>query len=305
MVGASASSAVVVGVDGSGTDGSALAWAAGTALAHGVPLHLVHATEALTVGAVEDDPGIGGPGVLDAVRRETDEPRVARAAEERVRREWPDLEVVVTETVGSASGALLEHQDDARMIVVGSGRKGMLGQLLLGTTSLNVAMHARCPVAVVPQGVRTDQPPRGRVLVAVDGSRDSAAAALVAWAEAAVRKATVVCVTAWYLEVVRGYVVTEPDSPEWQAIEERQRQRVEAATAAARAQHPDVPVEVEVAQGPSSRVLVERTGEADLLVMGSRGRGGFAGKLLGSVSHKVLQAARSPVIVVKPRKAAR
>lgn len=73
--------------------------------------------------------------------------------------------------------------------------------------------------------------------------------------------------------------------------------------AQARSRYPGVAVDIQIVHGPSSQVLAQWSGEADLLVMGSRGRGGFAGKLLGSVSHTVLQAARWPVVVVKAPRA--
>lgn len=290
-----------MGVDGTGTDASALAWAAKAADLHGVPLRVVHSNEVTVAGAVEDDPAMSGSAVMDMLR-EQGAPRFAEDAVAGVRERYPDLQVEFTEAIGAASGALLDHQDDALMIVVGSGQRGGIGGFLLGTTSLNTAMHARCPVAVVNHEVRVTPELADRVVVAVDGSRDSAAAAVVAFQEAALRQAPAVCLSSWYLEVVDGFVVTEPVSPEWKAIEDRQRQRIEAAIRTARRRFPDVEVQIEIVHGPSARVLTEATGKSDLMVMGTRGRGGFAGKLMGSVSHKVLQAAACPVIVVKAPK---
>lgn len=289
----------MAGVDGSGTDAAAVMWAAKAATLHHVPLHLVHAAEVTAVGALEDDPSMSTPAVMDVLRREGKAPPFAREAAARVKELYPDLVVEVVESSGAASGALLEFQDEALIIVVGSGQKGGIGQFLLGTTSLNIAMHARCPVAVVNQEVAITTDLADRVLVAVDGSRDSAAAAVVAFREASLRSVPVVCLSSWYLEVVDGFVVTEPDSPEWKVIEERQRERVEASIKVARSRYPDVEVQVEIMHGPSTKTLSEATGRTNLMVIGTRGRGGFAGKLLGSVSHKVLQAASCPVIVVK------
>lgn len=290
---------IVAGVDGTGTDASAVLWAAKAAGLHQVPLRLVHAAEVTAVGALEDDPSMSSPAVLEVLRREGKAPQFAQDAAAEVSGIYPDLTVEVVEASGAASGALLSFQDEAEMIVVGSGQKGGIGQFLLGTTSLNTAMHATCPVAVVNQEVKVTAAFADRVLVAVDGSRDSAAAAVVAFQEASLRSVPVVCLSSWYLEVVDGYVVTEPDSPEWKAIEDRQRERVEASVKVARSRYPDVEVQVEILHGPSTRTLSEATGRTNLMVIGTRGRGGFAGKLLGSVSHKVLQAAACPVIVVK------
>ncbi|WP_194288450.1 universal stress protein [Ornithinicoccus halotolerans] len=289
---------VVVGVDGSGTDRSALEWAARAAVRYGTGLRVVHASEVLAAGAIEDDPVMASPAVLEALYAH-DEERVAPRLAEEVRRDYPGLEVTVTEASGAASATLLDQQDDALLLVVGSGRRGRPGEQVLGTSALSTSMHAHRPVVVVPQGVETDREAPAKVVVAVDGSRDSRAAAQVAMVEAELTGAAVVAVSAWYLEVVNGYVVTEPDSEEWRAIEARQTERVEAAMQASRDRHPGVPVTVAVVHAPSSRAILERADGAALLVVGSRGRGGFTGKLLGSVSQKVLRGATCPVAVVK------
>lgn len=284
---------IVVGVAGMETDAAAFTWAAKAAHLHGVPLRVVHAQESTTGGARENDP--------DALREQGPPPNTEKVVAE-IGERYPDLDVQYTQATGAASRALLSHQDNALMIVVGSGQKGGRGHFLLGTTSLNTAMHARCPVAVVNHGVEVTPELADRVLVAVDGSRDSAAAAEVAFEEAALRQAPVVCVNSWYLEMVDGSVVTEPDSPEWKATEDRQRERVEAAIKGPRSRFPDVEVQLEIMRGPTTRVLTQATGRADLMVIGTRGHGAFAGKLMGSVSHEVLQAAVCPVIVVKATK---
>lgn len=268
---------VVVGVDGSGTDTSALDWAAVSAVAHNAPLVVVHASAESTL----DDATPGDQ------------------AAQRVRSLHPGLQVEVRGSTGPASGALMSHQGYARMLVVGSGQKGTLGQLLLGTTSLTTVLHAACPVAVVNGGVEIPPTARGVVMVAIDGSENSACAAHIACSEAAARSARVVAVGVWNMEMVHGYVVTEPDSPEWRDVEAREQHRVEATVAAARERHPEVPFEITVLHGPVSRTLVEHAATSDLLVMGHRGRGGFAGKVLGSVTQKVLRSATCPVLVVK------
>ncbi|MDE9367275.1 universal stress protein [Luteipulveratus sp. YIM 133132] len=292
---------VVVGVDGSGTDEPAVAWAALTAARHRVPLRVVHSNEVAVAGAVQDDPAAGSDETLSALREHGEAPRVADQLVEKVRAQYPGVDVEAVEAAGAASQALMDQQESALVLVVGSGRRGGIGERILGSTSLNIAMHAACPVAVVNPGVDVSAEPVGRIVVGVDGSRDSAAAAEIAWATAAARGARVACISTWYLEVVGGVVITDEDSEQRDVIETRQRERVEAAIRAAREDFPDVPYDVEILNGPSSKVLAAQSDHADVLVIGTRGRGGFAGKLLGSVSHKVLQAARCPVVVVKSR----
>ena len=290
---------VVVGVDGSGSDSAALVWAADTAHRYKVPLRIVHAVEALSMGSTAVEMATPTPEVTEALRTVGVSPGVADQAAERVRDRHPDLPVEVVEALGAASALLHAQQDEAMLLVVGRGRKGTVDQILMGTTSMATVMHARCPVAVIDPEVKNDVEPKGVVMVAVDGGRDSERACQTAFLAADRRGAKVVCLNVWYIEVVNGYVVTEPDSPEWRAIEARQARRIEAVIAAARQAYPDVPVEIEILHGPSSRTILERTPDADVLVMGTRGRGGFVGKLLGSTTQKVLQAARCPVVVVR------
>lgn len=290
---------VVVGVDGSGSDSAALVWAADTAHRYKVPLRIVHAVEALSMGSTAVEMATPTPEVTEALRTVGVSPGVADQAAERVRDRHPDLPVEVVEALGAASALLHAQQDEAMLLVVGRGRKGTIDQILMGTTSMATVMHARCPVAVIDPEVKNDVEPKGVVMVAVDGGRDSERACQTAFLAADRRGAKVVCLNVWYIEVVNGYVVTEPDSPEWRAIEARQARRIEAVIAAARQTYPDVPVEIEILHGPSSRTILERTPDADVLVMGTRGRGGFVGKLLGSTTQKVLQAARCPVVVVR------
>lgn len=294
------SAKVVVGVDGSGADRAALLWAGGSAVAWGCPLQIVHATE--YVGDVPTGlPGADETGLLQVLREQAGASSAASEARELVRGEYPDLEIDTVETVGSPAGALLDQQEGAVMIVVGSSGKTALERVLLGTTSLSVVAHAHCPVVVIRAGVEPPAQPTGEIVVATDGSTDSAAAAERAFAEAEVRGARVRAVTTWYLEVVDGVVVTDPEGEAWRQVTERRRQLAEASLAAARRSHPGVESTVEVLHGPTVSTIAQAAADSDLLVMGSRGAGGFRGKLLGSVTQKVLRSCSVPLMVVRAR----
>lgn len=287
---------VVVGVDVPETSGEAVRWAAQVAALHGATLKMVHAVEevaGLPGGVVTEDDELTR-GVL---RDNTDALSSLSQAVEAVRAEHPDLPIEALEVVGDNVKSLLAHQEDA-LLVVGTGHRNALSELVLGSTSLGVAMHATSPVAVVPPGSGGGQP-HGVIAVAVDGSADSAVAARVACFEARARGARVVAINTWALEVVDGYVVTESDAEEFAALQERQRQVTEKALASARRDYADVDLSVEVVHGRAVPTLVARSAEVDLLVLGSRGLGGFAGKLLGSVSQRVLRGAACPVVIVK------
>lgn len=286
---------VVVGADADGTAGPALRWAARHARDTGRPLLAVHATEPEALAARAA--GAGAPDItalLEAEEARSDQVRetVAQLAEEL------GIEAEVSVERGSPVRRLVEHQDDAAVIVVGTGRKGAIEEWVLGTTSIGVAAHAKIPVVVVNPDVDVDALTRGRVGVAIDGSDDSRSAALAAVEHAAATDTRLTALIAWYLEVVDGYVVTEPDSPEWKRIEEDRRAILAEALRPALAEHPEVQVDLDVRRGPIVGILREASKELDLLVLGSRGRGSFAGRLLGSVSQRVMRSASCPVMVV-------
>ncbi|GAA5158685.1 universal stress protein [Ornithinimicrobium tianjinense] len=285
---------VVVGADGGRTDGSAVRWAARHAQRTGRPLIVVHASEpeALAAQAV----GAGATGItalLEAEKERTD----AMAVEvEDLGRE---LGIVATLELhrGSPVRALLEHDDEAVLIVVGTGRKGALREWVLGTTSLGVAAHARCPVVIVNPEVEVGGLIHNRIGVAIDGSPDSRVAARLAVAYAAAVGTSVVAVNTWYLEVVDGYVVTEPESPEWKALVAEREAMLDEVMQPAREHHPEVEVTLEVRRGSTVQAVLEAAADWDMIVVGSRGLGGVQGRLLGSVSHRLMRQAPCPVIV--------
>jgi nucleotide-binding universal stress UspA family protein len=135
----------------------------------------------------------------------------------------------------------------------------------------------------------------GRVVVGVDGSTHAGRALALAVEEAARRGATLVAVTTWpppsYFPGV-GYGTVPPSPAE---LERHARATLDEALAGL-----DEPAAVErvVTEGPAWRALVDAAAGADLLVVGSRGRGGFSGLLLGSTSHAVVTHAPCPVVVV-------
>jgi nucleotide-binding universal stress UspA family protein len=139
----------------------------------------------------------------------------------------------------------------------------------------------------------TSEVARPLILVGVDGSPSSDAA--VDWAEeyAKVTGGTLRLVTGWHWPATYGYMVV----PEGLDLEEEARSVV--AKARARLQLPDDRCAEFVVEGAAGDVLVGMSHEADLLVVGSRGHGGFVGALLGSVSSHCVHHAGCPVLVVR------
>lgn len=197
--------------------------------------------------------------------------------------------------------ALANLSAKADMVVVGSRGHGGLQRVLLGSVSTGLLHHARCPVAVIRADASPS--PRGCVLVGIDGSPASELAVAVAFDEAAWRGAKLVAMHAW--------TDVEPHGPSrdwagltrtsWTALQSAAHETLAERLAGWRERYPDVVVQREIVPNRPAQHLVERSESAQLVVVGSHGRGGFAGMSLGSVSTAVVHAARTPVIVVRQR----
>ena len=297
---------VVVGVDGSPGSRAALVHALITAARRGGDLDVVssYAIELYYLGGAPlDVPDLAG------VRDDTHD-RVADLVEE-VRTESAvasvpgiaDVTVRLVVSEGPAVQALVDRAEGAELLVVGSRGRGAMRSALLGSVALHCATHAPCPVLVV-HPVPADHTPSGRVVVGVDGSPSSREALVAAVAEAGRIGAEV--------EAVASYVMADAWTdlstviqPTDERVRDELRQRTEQSVAevlAARAADagPAPKVRTEVLEGPAAEVLVTAARGADLLVVGSRGRGALRGLLLGSVALHCAMHAPCPVLVVHP-----
>lgn len=284
-VGGQSRTGVVVGIDGSQQSRTALTWAADWAAAQGLPLHVVTA-QALTI-----QPNA----VALRIRAELQARLVEETACIDVRH--PQLPVSLHVMWTSPAAALVELGREAAAIVVGTrGLSGLPG-LVLGSVSGGVAGQARCPVVVVPHRPASpaDADP---VVVGVDGSVQSRAAARFAAAEAARRGVRLIALAAWEPPMMLGVSVLEP-GPEPAAMHAEHEELLREVLHEATAPHPGLDVESRVVPGGTVAALAEASRTACLVVVGSRGRGGFAGLVLGSVSRDLLHAARCPVAIVR------
>jgi nucleotide-binding universal stress UspA family protein len=280
--------AVVVGVEGTDTDEQQLHAAIAHARRHHRPLHVLHAT---AVGIVPWTPErLGRQRALTA------------RCLDRVRALAPDLEATSATVVDDQSAALVAASRTASVVVIGAGRLGRVGSVVLGATTGKVASHARCPVMVVPDAWTeaesdADEPPE--VLVAVDDEEYSLPALEWAFAEASARNAPLLAIHAWWWEepgpLSSGIV---DDEDEWEDAAQAQRVMMSEMLAGLREKFPDVEVDTDFVRGDTTAVLEEASADAQLMVLGTRGRGGFAGLLLGSVSARALHHSRCPVVVV-------
>ncbi|WAZ23893.1 universal stress protein [Streptomyces cinnabarinus] len=211
---------------------------------------------------------------------------LAHEAAQRARSLAPDVEVTEAVVTGDTVAVLEAESRAGDLLVVGPrGMGGFIG-MLLGSTAASLAAHSQCPVMVV----REEPADTGPVVVAVDGSPVGEKAIEFAFAEAALREAELLAVHAWLPDYAPPG--TSPESAE----------RLLAQAVAGRAErYPDVTVRHEVLSGETREALIETSRTAQLMVVGARGRGGFAGLLLGSVSQALLHHGHCPVTVVRGR----
>src|SRR6478609_8041723 len=224
---------------------------------------------------------------------------------------WPvfELEMRTASVHGDPRRAMVDASEHAALSVVGSRGRGRIPEVILGSVALYVVSHAHSAVAVVPPTTDiSDAPPVGPVLLAVDGSVNSEAAVGFAFDEAAVRNTTLLAVTVWddlaYPGFAKGAAQIGP-------LEDDEQHAVLAEQLAGWVdKYPDVPVRQIVLRGrPAQRLLglgqnLPTEDRPRLLVVGSRGRGGVTGLLLGSISQHLISGSRIPVVVVRHEDAA-
>lgn len=284
---------VVVGVDGSPSSLVAAEHAARAALLRSRPLLLVHGyLHPFGYGVPLNPYELGVPMPSEEAQK-----MLERTAAELTER-WPGLAVEARQVTGGPGATLIEESHRAELVVVGSRGLGGFAGLLLGSVSAQVAAHAHCPVLVV----RPDEQPipvDGPVLVGVDGSESSRLAVGLGADEAALRDVPLVLV---HVDPLDGDRTVPEEIEEAQAAYQAEAVRLLAdASAVVRAEHPDLVVrEHPVRAAGAAQGLIEASSTAALLVVGTRGRAGFAGLLLGSASQAAIQHAHCPVLVARP-----
>jgi nucleotide-binding universal stress UspA family protein len=300
---------IVVGVDGSPASWQAIHAAVWESRARQAPLVLAHGFPADPYTWYGWAPMYAGPAYDPRALAQT---LVDETAAE-VRTTYPDVSVSTELHAGTGAHALIEASRHATLVVVGARGRGGFAGLSIGSVAAQTAAHSTCPVLVIrpvpdedtePLSDTSDRatPPPLPVLVGVDGSPTSDAAIAFAFEEALLRRVPLVAVHVWWQLPTHNLGPDLPghyDLP--QAIEEAKRLLAEMI-AGWSSKFPEVPVELRPVQGMNpSNELVEASADAGLVVVGSRGRGGFKGLLLGSVSRDLVGHALCPVAVVHPR----
>jgi len=284
---------VVVAVDGSPAANYAACWAARTAAIRNVPLTIVHAVATPTATY----PPVAYPESL-VVRLEDDGKKAIMHAMKLAEDAMPaDRKVAISRELVYATPALalIEISDKAEMIVLGTAGRGLLARGVLGSVSSTVVRHANCPVAVIHDEDLPD--PHAPILVGVDGSPVSDRATAFAFDEASRRGVDLIALHAW------SDVTTEVPFLDWATVEEEAQRALAESLAGSQERYPDVKVHRVVVRDHPARHLIDAAESAQLVVVGTHGRGGLTGMLLGSVSNAVLHSVRVPVIVARPTSA--
>lgn len=185
--------------------------------------------------------------------------------------------------------------EDAQMLVVGSNGRGAVGRAVLGSVSSGVVRCAACPVAVISdEDPSVPNPLHAHVLVGIDGSPAAELATAVAFDEASRRGVELRAVHTWCDEVL------ELPGLDWREVHAAAERILAERLAGWQERFPDVTVHRFVVRDHPARQLIDQSESAQLVVVGSHGRGGLTVMLLGSVSNSVVHAVRTPVIVARP-----
>jgi nucleotide-binding universal stress UspA family protein len=285
---------ILVAVDGSESALGAARWAAAQAVRRGCGLRIVHAYDWPLPHYV---PAVVDPAVLHDAVQSTANTTLATAVT-AVAEAAPELPVEAEIVRGPAVTALLRLSRQAELLVLGSRGLGGFTGLLVGSVAVELVAHGGCPVVVV----RGDPPAlEAPVVVGVDGSPASETAIALAFDQAASRGCDLIAVHAWTDTVIpygpgSGYAQTL----NWPALTEQAENVLADSLAEWHEKYPGVTVHRVVARDRPAGALLNAARDAQLLVVGSRGRGGFTGLTLGSVSQALIHHAPCPVLVARP-----
>ena len=218
----------------------------------------------------------------------------------KARSEAPDLVIDGLLVGGPPAQMLVQQSQQASMVVVGRRGRGGFSSLLLGSTSDAVARHSHVPVLVARSETSVSLEAGAPVIVGIDGSESSTGAIEFAFESASMMGAPLVAVHAWTSHDVFADAIDEHSESGVARGQVEAHLILSEALAGWREKYPEVTVKELALREHPVQALTSLGKHAQLVVVGSRGRGGFAGVLLGSVGHGVLHHCTGQVAVVHP-----
>lgn len=287
---------VVAGVDGSPAGLAAVRWAAYEARREDAPLKLVHAVPPLprnpypTAGQYIED--LRAAALADG-KRYVDE--ATAAALDAV----PTLTLTAVQRSGNPTLVLARESATARLVAIGAtGRNGLV-DLMIGSTALGLPARAHAPVVIVRGRTDGAPPDTGAVVVALSGSPLDEAPVAFAFEQASRRGAELVALHAWSDSVLPEFDRVAHGLENWREVVERERRLLAEGLAGHAERYPDVAVRDVVVYDRPARALIDYSTTAQLVVVGTRGRGPLSGTVLGSTSRAVGKLAQCPVAIVR------
>jgi nucleotide-binding universal stress UspA family protein len=287
---------VVVGVDGSASAQHAVRWAAREAERRNAPLRLVNVCYLMPVRHPKQvpPPAEFHDAFLEQSRHWLDQ------AAQVARRTVPDVTVDSDVRDGIVGDVLVRESAGAQLVVLGFRGIGGFSGLLVGSVTVTVSAHAHCPVVVMRSSAAGEVPPdSGPVVVGVDGSPLSDAAVEFAFEAAAARRVPLLAVHTWADVDVAGMWAALPSTIDWDWVRTQETRVLDDSLARWLDKFPDVEVHKILERDRPVRTLLGAAVGAQLVVVGSRGRGALTGLGLGSVSQSLLHHAECPVAVVR------
>lgn len=290
MYNRAARSNIVVGVDGSPASDAAVRWAAREAMMRVAPIKLINVVAPTLVSSAMAPNHTITQGEECQARQILKQAR--RIVEELAGEKPPDIHT--QRQYAGVVPTLVDASNDAQMVVVGSSGRAF-GRGMLGSVIAGLLHHANCAVAVVPDPESAQHGIGGApVLVGIDGSTASEAAVALAFDEASRHGVPLLALQVW--SDVGVFPILGMD---WRTYRDRGAELLGERLAGWQECYPDVQVHRRLVCDVPDRWLVDESKNAQLVVLGSGGRGGYAGMHLGSVTSAVVRSARVPVIIVR------
>ncbi|GAB3586699.1 universal stress protein [Calidifontibacter terrae] len=286
---------IAIGFNDTPDSRAALDWAARSAKISGEEVRVIAAVPMPTM------PDYGSGAVLDPNQMRSAAAELALQGA-KIAGEIGAAHVETAADVGNPAEVVVDRAEGARVLVIGNRGRGPLLSALLGSSSYAITAHAPCPVVVVRSETELPNATHG-IVAGLDDSERSRKAADYAIFAANMHQAPLHFVRVWNDTATMLAAATYVDGAALAMDSGSQR---DGARAAFEQQlqdlcdaHPEVKITGEFLEGDPTSVLSNAAQGAALLVVGTRGRGGFRGMMLGSVSHGLLHSAPCPVAVVR------